>query len=240
MAYRVAGKEHEFQALYRAGESQAADDDHHQHNGQGGHSHTVKPFNAPLDAPLDDEVAQNQVQEGKHQRAKLVGEHPSEKLLPCGRMAVKAQIRQIQAHILNAVAPQNRVEPQNQQGGEYRQPADPAEAPAQLVVGPHHAQARLSADGQLADHHGDAYQHRQNQVDDQVHRSAGPAHLVGEGPDVAQTHRGAHSSHQKAQVAAPGFSLFTHLVLLFSEARNRPQAPFFSFCSASRGKNLLV
>ena len=114
------------------------------------------------------------------------------------------QFRKVQADILHAVGAQNGVKAEDQEGGEHSQEAqEGSHFAAHLLIAHQDALARPPANGQLAQHNAEADCGGQNQVNDQKGKTAVVTHLIGEGPDVAQAHRGAHGRHQEAQVAAP-------------------------------------
>ena len=197
--HRVAGKEHEFQALRRAGQGDGADDDDHQHHKEGGHAHVVELLNAPGDAAPVDEVADNHEQKGEHDAAKGVGQHGAEQVRPgLDLRPGEGQVAQVQGHVLDAVAAQNRVEAQNDEGGEHRQPAHPLEARGQCVVSADGALAGFPAHGQLGHHDAEAHEDGQQHIDDQECEAAGLSHFVGEAPDVAQAHGRTDGGHQEA------------------------------------------
>ena len=194
--HRVAGEEHEFQALRRAGQGDGTDDDDDQHHEQGGHAHVVELLNAAGDAAPVDEVADDHEQEGEHDAAEGVGQHGAEQV--CAGLDLRpaeGQVAQVQGHVLNAVAAQNRIEAQDDEGGEHRQPAHPLKARGQGVVGADGALAGFPAHGQLGHHDAEAHEDGQQQIDDQEREAAGLAHFIGEAPDVAQAHGGADGGH---------------------------------------------
>ena len=97
--------------------------------------------------------------------------------------------------ILDAVSAQNRVEAQDDEGGEHRQPAHPLKARGQGVVCADGALAGFPAHGQLGHHDAEANEDGQQQIDDQEREAAGLAHFIGEAPDVAQAHGRADGGH---------------------------------------------
>ncbi len=194
--HRIAGEEHEFQALRRAGQGNGTDDDDDQHHKQGGHAHVVELLNAPGDAAPVDEIAEDHEQEGEHDAAERIGQHGAEQVRPGFDLRTgESQVAQVQGHVLDAVAAQNRVEAQDDEGREHRQPAHPLEARGQGVVCADGALAGFPAHGQLAHHNAEAHEDGQQQIDDQEGEAAGLAHFVGEAPDVAQAHGGADGGH---------------------------------------------
>ena len=120
----------------------------------------------------------------------------------------------VEYQILDTVSAQRTVEGQNQERRQRCQPAQPLELAGQRLIGGNGALTGLAADGQLAHHNDIAAQNSQNDVHQQEGKTAVVAHLVGEAPDVAQTHSGADSRHQEAKCALKTFSFFHKSSLL--------------------------
>ncbi len=175
----------------------------------------VELLNAVLDAAPDDNKADGHKRQGGENRQGLVQQHGGEGVGAgdAGQGEDPDQLGEVQAHVLDTVGAQHRVEAEDEQGGDDRQEAqEGTRAPGHILVADQHALAAFPADGQLREHNGEAHQHRQNQVDHQEGKAAAGAHLVGKAPDVAQTYSGSHSSHQEAQVAAPLPAIVFHKI----------------------------
>ena len=207
----VAGDKHELQAFHSAGQGQGADDDNDQHDEQGGHTHLVELLDAAGHAAPVDEVADDQEQQGEGHTAEGIGQHGAEQVgAGLDLRAGKGQVAQVQSHVLNAVAAQNRVEAHNDKGRKDCQPAYPFEFSGQVVVSANSALAGFAAHGQLAHHNDEAHEYRQQQVDQQEGKTAGLSHLVREAPDVAQAYGRADGRQQEADVASPRTSFIAH------------------------------
>ena len=198
---RIAGDEHELQALDGVGERQRPDDDDDEHHEQGRHADLVELLDAGVDAAGDDEEADHH--EGKQDADgdRDAGDHVDE-----GRHALRHAAEdtdQVDDDVVDAVAAQDRVEGHDQERREHREPAEPLELLRNSLVGGDRSLSGLAAESQLGAHDDQADEDRQEQIHQQEREAAGLAHLKGEAPDVAETDRGADSSKQEAYVAAP-------------------------------------
>ena len=169
--HSVAGNEHELEALSSLGQGQGPDDDDDKHHEQGGHTHLVELLNAALDTTLDDEHTDDHEQHRKHDAAKGVGEHGTEGSAAGDGTAeddaeAEAQLRQVQGHVLDAVAAQNGVEAHDEERSKHCKPAYPREFFGCLLIRLDGVGAGLAAQGQLTDHDYHTDKDCQQQVND--------------------------------------------------------------------------
>ncbi|MPM43888.1 hypothetical protein SDC9_90565 [bioreactor metagenome] len=208
--HRVAGDEHELQALDSARQGQALDDDDDQHHEQGGHTDIVEFLNAAGDTAAVDEVADNQEQQSVDHAAPGIRQHGAEQVAAGNRFGLEGQIAQIQSHILDAVAAQHGIEAHDDERRKDRQPTDPFEPAGHRMIRPDGSGAGFAAQRQFCHHNGEAHEKRQQQVDDQEGKSPRFTHLVRKAPNVAEADGRANCRQQEADVASPTASLVFH------------------------------
>ena len=231
VGHRPAGDEHILQAVHRPGQGDGPDDGDHQQDEQHRHAHGADPLNAVADAAHDDEHGdghEDHTVEGALPHVAHEGVEHLAAAHAVGAEAAVEHVAQVQHQIFQAVAPQRAVEAEDEEGGGHPQPAYPFQLLGHQAVGLHGASPGLAAQGQLGEEHHEAAHRRQHQVGRQEGKAAVGAHLIGEAPDVAQAHGGAHSRHQEAEIGAEALSLI-HFYLSFTRSGPCPQETILSF-----------
>ena len=195
----VAGDEHVLEADVRIRKRPGTDDDDDEHDEQCGHADRVELLNAAADTAAVDEIADDHEQNHAADAGPRVGEQSPEGAAV--RHAAE-HADDVDDHVIDAVAAEDRVEGHDQERGDDGQPADPLELLRDLLVGVDRAEAGAAADRQLREHDREADKYRQSQVNDQESEAAASAHLVREAPDIAEADGGTDGREQKADITA--------------------------------------
>ena len=122
------------------------------------------------------------------------------------------KVTDLTTHVTGDVAAEDQVEAKDAEAGDDAAPADPGVLRGQLFVAAHDALTGLTAEGHFADHHAQAHEYGQAEVDDEEGEAAALAHLEREAPNVAQTDGRADGRHQESEVGGKSSAV---LLLLF-------------------------